>query len=341
MYRITLFLISLLFYSCSKDNNVFCESMIHIEKFPEEKTSRGKLMADTLYFTYNIFSFEDNVISINQKKAKHLFQVFDNKFTKKLSEFGNFGRARNDFYNNFFLHNHYKDSNNNTIIWISDDTQGKIKAINLNKSIEKSRVVIDRELDIPTATPMATLVANDSILVSLDLVQSNINMITQNTKSNKILSTETFYQTNATGNTQTAFLGMWTITPDGQKIINCMSSFNQINMCDINGKNRKSVSYKDAPLGIENVLNSNNIPKYYYYGCVICDSKYIYAIYHDVDYLDIGKPEKNSQLHVFDYEFNAIKLINLDKNIQTITFGDNPNSIYGICAERNVWKFNI
>lgn len=68
MYRITLFLISLLFYSCSKDNNVFCESMIRIEKFPEEKTSRGKLMVDTLYFTYNIFSFEDNVISINQKK---------------------------------------------------------------------------------------------------------------------------------------------------------------------------------------------------------------------------------------------------------------------------------
>lgn len=110
----------------------------------------------------------------------------------------------------------------------------------------------------------------------------------------------------------------------------------QLKLIDFNGEVLKSIAIDVPPyLNYETMSASNNWGNYVYYTDCTSSDKHIYALCRNESRknYNTGKGAEKSEIHVFDWDGNFLKIIKLDEPISCFTVSESYGKIYCLSAK--------
>lgn len=118
------------------------------------------------------------------------------------------------------------------------------------------------------------------------------------------------------------------LKPGGKKAVVAMSFFPQIHMIDLSSGAIKGVRLKGLPsFSIDRPTR--------YYASVQCDEQYIYALYK-------GKSDRSAIVHLFDWEGQLLRQIELDRPVSLLSLDPVSGKLYGMCHDEEViYRYSI
>jgi hypothetical protein len=335
--NITFLIVFYALTSCS-DTGLFTNNIIEIKRFQQESRLTGiPFTDDELYAYYDVVCVDNKYIVLfsTPKERGHFFSVY-NIAGDSLGSFGDKGQGPNDLFNNRWTGQFYDAS-----IWINDVTFQKLHSINIEKSLSAKHCVFDRTVTLPVFS-INSFICNDSILISEQIEWNNIKLIQINLNNTKEIKEDILYHYPVADPFST-YRSLWRLKPDGTKMASAMHAVNMINILNLTDDSRMSLVIYPPAIKLSNIMNAytDNIKWVYYVNMEVTD-KYIYALYYNQVYEESFDIEKEVEIHVFDWQGNAVHKYIIPQYIRCMAIDEDNNRIYGMSSmDEQLYVYNL
>lgn len=329
IYFLLFSLVSLVSCTNSTENDTIFTSNINFIEIPEVKPKKitAEIFAEEAYLKFSyMYSFEKYLITIVFPKTNgdcH-FLVYDKQTKKKVFSFGTIGHANNEF-NQQIAEIGYTDEG----IWIFGiQSSYEIKHINIKKTIKEKQAVVDNKIIVNYGNyddgsmvgmindslylKFGTKITKDRKLesVKLNFVSTSGEVINSIDLLDSIKNNSIKYSTNP--------LHVGSISPNKKSAVLIMNGINQLNILDLQTKDRCAVSLYEKP-SINEKRNNRSYKETW-----VTDN-HIYAIAFVYD----SNRKLDIELHVFKHNGELVSIYHLDKLIQYIYVDENEKMLYG------------
>ncbi len=282
----------------------------------------------------------NGLIAVSTPRDEPMVKIYTST-GKPLGSFCHRGQGPDDFINTHISRPHISDAGD-TCLWINDVTGQALKRLNISLSRREGHTKVDSVA--PTAFgAINALIAGDMLVFEMmdndayKLRYRNLAELTDtlHTEQMYIHPSSDFY----------AYTGNPDVSPDGKHLAIGMSYFNQINIIDLPGMERRAVSIGNLKK-YDNCYNSaERMPEFYAYGSTTCGNNDIYAIYYGMAEGDIA-PETEQQpvgttIHVITFDGTVRKILAAPEQLQSISFDEDTATLYGIGADERIYKYDL
>lgn len=327
-------------YNMSREPSIYFADSLNV--IDNANISRSEIITgDTIIdeamgaYTLNVV---DSIICLANRQSDMMFSFY-NLNGDSIASLGHRGQGPSDFTNND-MNRQSVVSDGNTCIWIVDVNSAALKRLNLTKSIQCNQSCVDSIIPIRSMVTKAFLVG-DTIIQEV-MADGNYDL-SLSSIDGKSLYQEPLYKHKVDLSELFMFYkGTMAVSPNGKHLVIAMSAINQINIIDLtNGEQRYAVSVGgvESPHSVLDPQNHTNI--WTYYSNLSLGDNYIYALYENQPY-DTGDNEmKKSEIHLFDYEGNLVKILPLDRFLYAISYSGKNNSLYGLDDNENVLRYDL
>jgi hypothetical protein len=327
-------LIPLVLVSCSRAT-FFGDDAIAIEGFENEKKLIGTKLINEVYGYFDIACTEKYIVLFSRQR-EHLFCIYTLN-GDSLGCFGNRGQGPNDMINTRYCG---QKSDNNSL-WITDVSNARLCALNIEQSLNEKQCVFDEVL---TETPHSinAFICNDTLLISEQMQSDNYCLIITNILNQRIVSENKLYKY-PSQNVFSTYKSIWRIHPDGEKMASAMYSINMINLLDLTDNSRKSLIINPPVKRLDEIVDKNTrLEKWTYYIDLDVTDEYIYALYCNQSQEDSYEVEKEMEVHVFDWQGNAIYKYIVSQYITAISVDEIQHCLYGLAEnDERVYKYPL
>ena len=282
----------------------------------------------------------NGLIAVSTPRDEPMVKIYTST-GKPLGSFCHRGQGPDDFINTHISRPHISDAGD-TCLWINDVTGQALKRLNISLSRREGHTKVDSVA--PTAFgAINALIAGDMLVFEMmdndayKLRYRNLAELTDtlHTEQMYIHPSSDFY----------AYTGNPDVSPDGKHLAIGMSYFNQINIIDLPGMERRAVSIGNLKK-YDNCYNSaERMPEFYVYGSTTCGNNDIYAIYYGMAEGDIA-PETEQQpvgttIHVITFDGTVRKILAAPEQLQSISFDEDTATLYGIGTDERIYKYDL
>lgn len=331
--------IAIILSSCTEQTLYFSESLNNYDYNDVERSEEctGEPIIDDAMGAYSL-NVVDTIICLANRQRDKLFSLY-NLSGDSIVSIGRYGQGPADFTNN-------RMNRQNIVLdkiaglWIIDVNSAVLKRLNLSTCINTRNSSIDSIIAIRPMVKNAFIVGDT--LVQEIMANGNFDISLSTVNGGKLLFDEPLYRhTVDTSELFTFYDGTMGVSPDGRYLVIAMLSINQVNILELSTGQRSAVSVGGVK-GPDYVLNRENmLPVWTYYSDVSLGDKYIYALYENQPYSIGDNKNNNSELHIFDYAGNIVRIIPLGRFLYAISYSKKNNSIYGLDDNETIWKYNM
>lgn len=262
------------------------------------------------------------------------------------------GRGPNEFTSWVNLCNkHYVDTTG-AIIWLDDNNNQFLLAVNLTKSVRQQELIIEKSVDLTDISKNNTKeiqLLTDTTYLILDYSQmeklngkfiwsvDNYILNLYNSVSKNNVFSKQLYTQKATNVNFLA--GSTSVKPDNSRLVITMTSFDQINFMSLDGKEKFSVSIRKKPMKMESLTENDN-ERIQYYTSVYFNDNLIIAVYAKESRIDAGKA--GTEIHVFNWEGDLLNIIKTVQYIPSITVDEKKGYLYGLdLITEEIYRYDI
>lgn len=345
---ILILITTLLIVSCNKGKK---QDAISFKKYNLKGTSIFKDKFN-IYNTY----FIDSLLLIRNipDKNSSVFSLFkvDQDSYSHIYDFGKIGDGPNEFENEVYYTNQFYNSNGGLKIWVYEMNKTKYSLINITKTVEEEKVILDKEIRIKPGLSYQNLffinknkiVGNSDNLSlkmkrltfynpNLDTISKTIELNTEikNLKKNDLNYTQQSYNP--------IFLNILRYSNTKQKLVSAMVSMDKIDVFDTEGVLEKSIL--DTDNEIKEVKDYESNPKTFYADMVLTED-YIYTLYSGdltSDYYGKSLPTK---IKVYDWVYDLKAIFNVEESLNFISVDEENAEIIGVSiTQEKTVKYSI
>lgn len=332
--------IVLIFMSCGeKENKNFFNGEFRTISFDKEYILSGKQLGVDSLGSVMIHIFDPYLIVLNQKVPgidyfAKFYSLEDNKY---IGEYFRMGDGPQEFRNFNVIKKEYP------LLWIYNNYEKHVLKINLEKGMDERSFVIEEKYNyqsIPNVFNVFFISDTSLLIKSYNSEEEVFEYIKYNPE--KDIRNETYRANNYSikQNFTYKILPMAdNIHPDGNKIVFMTGKFNQIDILDLKYPEKSfSVSTADDFITYGYIeRTSEDELRDYYYSLPYCGDKFVGVLY------DVLGDESKSEVHVIDWDGNALAKIKFEKDIYFITFTIDPvrKILYGVTADGLVYTYDL
>ncbi len=281
----------------------------------------------------------NGLIAVSTPQDEPMVKIYTST-GQPLGAFCNKGQGPDDFLNTHILRPHRSD-NGDTCIWINDVTGQALKRLNISLSRREGHTKVDSVA--PTAFgAINALIAGDMLVFEMmdndayKLRYRNLAELTDtlHTEQMYIHPSSDFY----------AYTGNPDVSPDGKHLAIGMSYFNQINIIDLPGMERRAVSIGNLKKYDHCYNSAERMPKFYAYGSTTCGNNDVYAIYYgmaDDDIVPDTGEQKGTTIHVIAFDGTVRRILAAPELLVGISFDEDTATLYGIGADERIYKYDL
>ena len=318
-------IIAVSMFSCNiYDNDLFSENNITVTRFDNEDHLTGNVLIDDAYGYYNVGRV-GNYLVLFSVQREHFFYVYS-IIGDSLGCFGIKGQGPTDLINNRWC-----GQCDNQKMWINDVSNARLCSINVEQSLAQKKCVFDSIIRIENIAAN-TYIIKDSSVLSEEMRDDNFYLIETKTVSKEIKQEKLYKYPQR--HVFSTYKSIWRVKPDCRKMASAMLSINMINILDLGTKERKSIITDARNVHLDNVVDKNTglEKKTCYIDMEVTDS-YIYALYLNQNYDEAFEIEKETEIHVFDWQGKPLYRYRVPQYLSSITVDERNECIYGLSPE--------
>mgnify|MGYP000495302338 CR=1 FL=1 len=295
---------------------------------------------------FNIYNtyFIDSLLLIRNMPDKNssvfsLFKVDQDSYSH-IYDFGKIGDGPSEFENEVYYTNQFYTLNGELKIWVYEMNKTKYSLINITKTLEREKVILDKEIRIkPGLSYQDLFYINENKIVGnsdnlslkmkrltfynpiLDTVSKSIKLNTKikNLKKNDLNYTQQSYNP--------IFLNILRYNSKKEKLVSAMVSMDKIDIFNTDGDLEKSIFNKNNK--IKEVKDYESNPKTFFADMVLTND-YIYTLYSGEltsDYYGKSLPTK---IKVYDWNYDLKAVINIKESLNFISVDEENAKIVGV-----------
>lgn len=300
-------------------NNCTLEKVVH----QADLTSLGE--------NYNIIdmAIHDSIAVLFARDPRGIFPVVNLKTLKEIGVYVSRGRAFNELTTNSHFNEILKEDDCLKAVFY-DLNKNKMFKWNITRSIDDKVTVFDTIIEY-NSKRLIPYADNFQLNKNLHLITTNglgfrgeshkyvvpiyaVNDIISDKLERKYkIFKDSLVIVSSDNDVSKYFYATNTMRPDRSKLAMVLSRFPQVNILDIESGAIKGFRIKDL------TINPDNQTIFYASAC--CDSNYIYALFNDINLNEQDRtsvPSHNSRIHVFDWEGNLVRDVELDGFFQVL-----------------------
>lgn len=315
--------------------------------FENEYTVEGAQILSEEFSINQLFAI-NNYLFGYQKTGQYFFKIYNIETLSEIGEICKRGKGPNEFPS-FLILNQYETCGIDLCIWVHDLNVGKLTKVNVKESLEKGETVVLNEIATKSQSSFFNAFVIDSSLVVGRSTNSIIDMNRlqlYNPINDSIIRTIPLFpkidvtRSNDDINFRMVkynplYVGSIGLKPDKTKIASAMTSFNRIDIFDVNGDLYKSiVEGPEIPEYLKNYLNSDEDNSestlQYFYSSIFTSNNFIYALYIGQMLSEYGGKSIPTQLRIFDWEGNPLVRININDYLFSFTIDENRGLLFGV-----------
>ena len=338
MKLVTLWIIAFLLWSCNASQSYYfydCEYTLIENNCTVEKVVHQRDLT-SIGENYNIFNMTiyDSIAVLMARDPRGIFPVVNVKDAEEIGVFVQQGRAFNELTTNSNINEIIKENDNLKAV-VFDLNKNKMFKWNISKSIDENTTIYDNIIEKPTIKnriPFSEIfdLSNDLYLTTTNgvSIDGQINkFITPEYTVRSITSDSLLCKYNVFRDSIAVlppnndmsiryFVVSNIMHPNKNKLAMVLSSFPQINILDIETGDLKGYRLDG--------LTFSPHKRTIFYASACCDEKYIYALFNNLDIAELNThlPLHNSRIHIFDWDGNLVKDVELDGCFQVLRYWD-------------------
>ncbi len=338
---VALIAVAVLFLSCKNNNNPYIngETITCNAKDVPAYAVSGERMTQDL-FMGRISVIDDYVLLCNLYADDSIFTVYNLDMNEPLASFGIKGQGPNDF-TIVGLTRQAGVDNGNAYVWINDFNALKMKRLNVSKSIEEGKSIVDKVTPI-TSSAMECLRVTDSLLVMKSYEGDSFYIEKYNPISMEVFSSVPMFTTKPDGIIFTVFNTSDIYDEKNGRYISAMFHINQINFTDINTGEMYAVCVGE-PTAIDEIWDEEAWDaKMRFYSDLRQTDKYLFALYtgKSVEDIDEGITDGPTEVQVFDKkESKLVAILKMDEYFDQIAL-DKYGRLYG-ADDDNIYRYEL
>lgn len=318
---------------CSNDRNIFNGQFISINRDVPIELTAEKLDLE-MFGAVNIHIIDTFMIA-NCAKLPFHFSVFSLKTFNHLGDFIEKGAGPNEFmYININKLRNRSDSG--AKLWFSSIEANTLYAFDIEESVKQKKTIINdtifKDSDFSNIAPSDVIYITDSIMVSSSIRPGVGSLVVLNRNDNSIKSS--FSQFKKDVLPAEACFGGSTVKPDGTKWAQAMILLDQLNICNIDGSDAKSISFSKNPTLINTTEEINPQTSKLYYRNIESTDNFIIASYVPLD-------AKHTEFHIFDWNGKLVHILKTDQLFPYFALDKNGNNIYGFESDDKIYSFRV
>jgi len=328
------------------------------QKFDKEYSIKGKeIMSECII---GDILMADTLIIAEIRSNNYYFAIYSPTSLKEIMKIARIGNGPDEFNNGLSYFGQCIKENNQIKIWVKGTNSNKMSLINLTKSIEKNKTVIEKEIKYKPEAEFSTVFFIDSTKIVGNTYMSIPDMYRlkiYNPETNSITKTVPLFPEVRNTNQNLNFIfyrynyiyvSSLIMKNDKTKFVSVMCMFNRLDFFDSNGNLQYSYIDKDnvTKSQINDYLSSSdkhlrdlNIKHYYMDACSA--GKYIYTLYYNQKKADYTKavPVK---IRIFNWEAEPVCEINVPDYLTTFTIDEKNGIMYGVAYfDEKILKYDI
>lgn len=310
------------------------------KKFENKKILKGTIInfEDTPLCPDRVSTYDSLLLLKNWKNCNKYFFYIYNKNSKLLGKFGKKGRGPSEFIKPHIYGNQFNVLNKALHLWVFDFQSQRLKNINIQKSISNPTASPSQIISIPNKIGTVTKVINLPKKLIGKSISSKGRMFFYNKESTEIKWINFIPKVkNEPKDIHNLYNAQIDIKPDRSKIVSALRYFNRIDMFDLNGNLKMSLTSKR-----DNKDPSTTNSKKQYYFDVYCTNKYIYALKGGFSLKKLKKgKDLQFKVEVYNWDGKPIRLYKLDRFIGSIVIDNAQRYIYGISKKQKIIRYNL
>lgn len=325
-------------YGCNSRKNFFSNNVKVVDdNFKISSTIKGEKLPIVDIYSISSLIYLDEYLLVLTPRANNVFNVL--KFNGEIiSQFGTIGRANDELMNCQFNGQTEKIDGNNCV-WINDVSKSRIILVNIDKSIQDNKMVINKEIKTPPRSVFCFCI-NDSVLMSEQFMGNNYNLLKHNIISNTLFE-ETLYSEDVK-NAFSLYRSIWRLDSYNNRMVGVMQSIDQINFYSIDDQKKYSIVVGDLRTNRDELIDGTTglERKTTFCDLEITDSN-IYALYMNQDYDDVYEKSKSQEVLIFDLDGNLNRIIRLNEYIIDITISSDGEYLYGKTPNDDIYQYKL
>jgi hypothetical protein len=355
IFKFTCLLITVILTGCHKssDDSVFNGEIRLIDDvLKTEKVKLKEVKLDGPF--YGVPSVCDSfMIFWNTKLAESFFNAFNPNTGEYIGDFCNKGGGPEDAYDLPLIYQFYIEKEDITTLLYAHHEK-KLMIWNISKSVEHRKTVFDTIIPYKRTSEtglseflymfrldedtMVTYVTSELLSIQGDMAstpyyQKRTIYSNQPVRDYKLYNKEIIKRKGNSKVSPNFFYSSFDcIKPDGSKIVQGMRRLCQINIIDLTIG--QVTGYRIKNTCDFSIFNTDMKDIKDYYTHIQADDNYIYALYlgEKTDHHPSAKPKEPHIVHLFDWNGNLIKKIDLDHPIHKLAIDRCNNLLYVLNA---------
>lgn len=246
------------------------------------------------------------------------------------------GRGENEFLS-LSMSNKYEIDSSGVKIWLNTAPQRNLILFNITKSIQENRTIIDKRIEIKDYALKGVYewtYINDSILIGFVQGPIGKQIIKYNPMQDSVLNRFDVYEKSSSD--FSLFFGLFQVKPDGEKVVNSMLYFNQLNFYSFGASESFSISTNKKIVDSKLIESINANDRINYYSDLWSNNNIIIASY----YGDKSKLHC-TEFHVFDWNGKLKKILNTKHKFKEFVIDERNADLYLYGVEEKIYKINL
>jgi len=287
----------------------------------------------------------DNYLITRKSGSEYFFTVYSLDSLKELGQIVRNGDGPNEFPT-VAAFDYVSSKNNFSYLWAHDLNRPILSKININKSLEEGKTVVEDTASLPLEESFVTVFkfSNEKIVGrSGNTVPDMGRLKIYNPKEKKISKMVPFFPKVEYSRTDDEFMvtklnsiyvASLTFKPDGSRMASAMNNFNQVDIFDSNAELILSLkdNVEEYDKRRKEFLNNENLDfrhlKSYYSG-VTSTNNFIFSIFRNQPNEDYGEKLIPVTVRVFDWEGNPIAELNIPDYLFSIAIDEKNGYLIG------------
>ena len=336
------------FYSCSDDSEkIFKGQLKTVEKSTTDKLIGEKIDFDSLYAGH-VFVCNSFISFKHHNYGDYFVATFDINTGKHIGNSFKIGQAAEEFADYlYFLH-----PDSGCDFWIKEFNRQHYLLVDIVSGKVKKRIDLSDFKKTGGSPFIQAFILNDSVLLAVNQPEVKnldddvmtpkywyINYLSKEEIDVFELYDENLYNKLRGGgiDNNRHLTATYYIKPDKSKVVGVMNRFYQINILDV--KTQESKGYRLAgTLGFELIrtYGGRGSEEQYTYRRAAVDDEYIFVMLNN-----LLTPEIKPIFHVFDWEGNFVRVLEVDQNGTDFDLDRAQKKLYTKDDEENVWFYDV
>lgn len=344
VFLFIIIIISAVFTSCQKDKNIFIGDIKYIKSFPLSESINGTIVNIDNPGIAKINVIDSFIVLVGYSSP--FYQVYSKYNHTHLGKFIQQGRAANEL-ESLEYPICYRKTSTGTKVLFYDEARSKIKSLNITKSVENKKTILDTNfLDVKSIPNLKTIsLINDSLFFvhAIDIPSEGEYYTLFDKNADKFILKETI-NTKKLSNIGKIFIFNTSNTLMNERSMHvaAMQFFNQINFYNVKTKQSFSVVPGSKSTVIEEVEQTPMPEKIEYYQDLATTESQVWAVYANCTRQTWATdPNFKSVIHVLNWDGDPIIKLSLSEKIAKIALDEERKILYGVTLDEEILEYDV